>query len=422
MDRKLLADNALTFSKYLIKFYIPAFVGALVIVEAGLRLSHVLQPGPSAAVATATDTNHRILLVSDSSVGTIASSSDAAGKFVQKLTNLYGDKVAVSELSRGGLLTTEVEAQLEDRVRKTNSSTVILMVGKSDWVRGWVDKNFGHLAQSWVASLETAKLLLVIMVEIQKHLTSVWPDRAAVAEYRALVLPWKLYSTQDIRGISAFESALLEFPNSIRAIRSLVHLYYIHAKIPEGVAYLKKLTEVSDEADFVRLQIANMNFDFEKRTRGDVPAQIVSEWDEAIKSLPSQRLGFLARMRYLMRTRNVEEFAHQLRNMSPEQSDVLLPSTYSTLIRVIQKAVSMGLRVIVLEYPSNHGVPLERVLASHRNQVEFYETRKWLLDSVPDSRLITVFEVDIEHLTTFGADVFAENMVRVYREGPAKGP
>lgn len=422
MDRKLPTNHALTFSKYLVKYYLPTVVAIFLILETGLRLSHLFQPIQAAASQVATDTNHRILLVSDSILGTMTDTNEAAGKFVQKMTAVYKDQVSIAELSRGGLLTTEVEAQLEDRVNEHGSTTVILMVGKSDWVRGWVDRNFGQLAQSWVASLETSKLLMVGMVDIQKQLTSLWPDRMAIAEHRALLVPWKLYSTQDIRGIPAFETAMLEFPNSIRAIRALVHLYNLHGKIPEGIVYLEKLAAVSDEADFVRLQIANLKFDLERQTTGQVPSQTVTNWDEAIKSLPNQRLAFLARMRYLMKTRNAVEFSNHLRSMSPEQSDVLLPSTYSTYSRVIKKAISMGLRVIVLEYPSNHGLPLERVLAKFDNQIELYETRKWLIDSIEGPRLVSAFKIDVEHLTPFGADYFAENMVRIYQKDQPSNP
>jgi hypothetical protein len=423
MDRKLLTNHALAISKYIAKYYFPALLAIFFIAEIGLRLSHLVQSQPVIPEVSSTDPVHRILLVSDSILGTMKDNNEAAGKFVQKMNLAYKDKVSIAELFRGGMLTNEVEAQLEDRVRKSNSSTVILMIGKSDWVRGWVDRNLGQLAQTWIASLETSKLLLVIMVDIQKQLTSLWPDRIAIAEHRALLVPWKLYSTQDIRGIPAFESAMLEFPNSIRAIRALVHLYHLHSKIPEGIIYLEKLAALSAEAEFVRLQIANLKFDLERQTNGQVPSQTVTDWDEAIKSLPDQRLAFLARMRYLMRTRNAVEFGNHIRNMSPEQSDVLLPSTYSTLSRVIKKALSLGLRVIVLEYPSNHGLPLQRVLAKYDGQIELYESRKWLVDSIEGPRLVSAFKVDIEHLTPFGADFLAENMVRIYQNGePQSSP
>lgn len=394
-----------------------ALVVAFLVVELGLRLSYVLQPVSAPTVSSSDESTHRILLVSDSILGTMGDTREPAGQFLLKMNELYKEKAFISEIFRGGLLTIEVENQLEEKVLADRPSTVIFMIGKSDWVRGWVDRTFGQLAQTWVGSLEASKLLMVLMVELQKQFTSLWPDRIAIAEHRALVVPWKHYSTQDFRGIEAFESVMLNYPNNIRAIRALIHLYHIHSKVPEGILYLEKLAEVSDEADFVRLQIANLKFDLERRTNGQVPGQLASEWNQAIRSLPNQRLAFLARMRYLINTRAASEFESQLRMMSSEQSDVLLPSTYATMSRVIEKAVSLGLRVIVLEYPSNHGMALRRVMAKYANQIEIYETREWLLESIESLKLIDAFKVDIEHLTPFGATHFADKMVKVYQQG-----
>jgi hypothetical protein len=402
------------------KFYLAALVATFLIVELGLRLSHVLQPSAVPKVERAEDSAHRILLVSDSILGTMGDNREAAGKFVLKMNELYPDKAFVTEIFRGGLLTSEVEKQLEEKVLADRISTVIFMIGKSDWVRGWVDRTFGQLAQSWVASLEASKLFMVLMVDLQRQFTLMWPDRLAIAEHGALVAPWKLYSTQDIRGIEAFESVMLTYPNDIRAIRALVHLYHVHSKVPEGIQFLEKLAEVSDEADFVRLQIANLKFDLERRNTGQVPDQTVSEWDQAISSLPNQRLAFLARMRYFLNTGAASDFESHLRSMSYEQSDVLLPSTYATMARIIEKAVSMRLRVILLEYPSDHSLPLRRVMEKYASQIEIYDTRNWLLDSIERDKVIGAFKVDIEHLTPFGAEHFAENMVRIYRQGPAE--
>jgi hypothetical protein len=397
--------------KNFVKYYLPALLAFCLIAEIGLRLSHVLQPLEVVATPTTSDSVHRVLLVSDSILGTMADKNEAAGQFVLKLTKLFGDKFSVSEISKGGLLTAEVETKLEKRVADDRVSTVILMIGKSDWVRGWVDRNFGNLAQTWIMSLEVSKLLIVLAVDIQKQISAIWPDRMAVAEHKALVLPWKLYSTKDIRGIEAFEAVMLDHPNNIRAIRALVHLYYVHLKVPEGILFLEKLAAVSEEADFVRLQIANLKYDLEQHTQTKILNDTVAEWDKAIKSLPDQRLAFLARMRYLMRTGDAAEFANYYASMTPEQSDVLLPSTYATLSRVVEKAVGLGLRVIILEYPSNHGLPQRRSLAQYEDRIEIYETRSWLLESVEAPRLMHAFKVDIEHLTPFGAEKLADQMV-----------
>ncbi|MBN8540701.1 MAG: hypothetical protein J0L82_09980 [Deltaproteobacteria bacterium] len=107
-------------------------------------------------------------------------------------------------------------------------------------------------------------------------------------------------------------------------------------------------------------------------------------------------------MRYLTKAHNTGELAAE----SPEQSDVLLPSSYASLSQVIEKAIAMGLRVIVLEYPSNHGLPIRRMLAKYDIRIEVYDTRQWLLDSVEDLKLIDVFKSNIKHLTPFGADHF----------------
>lgn len=396
-----------TFAKY----YLPALLGFLLVVEAGLRLSYVLQPLEAVKTATSGDSVHRLIIVSDSILGTMSDTKEAAGKFLLKVKQLYGDKVSVSEISRGGLLTSEVEATLESRVIAERASTVVMMIGKSDWVRGWVDRKFGKLAQAGIMSLEISKLLIVLAVDAQKQFNSLWPDRKAVAEHKALILPWKLYSTKDFRGIEAFEAVMLDFPNNIRAIRALVHLYYVHLKVPQGILFLEKLAAVSEEADFVRLQIANLKYDLEQHTQGKIMNETVAEWDNAIKSLPDQRLAFLARMRYLMRTGDATEFANYYSSMTPEQSDVLLPSTYATLSRIVEKSIRLGLRVIILEYPSNHGIPLKRSLAQYSDRIEIYETRNWLLENTEAYRLIQAFKIDIEHLTPFGAEKFAEKMV-----------
>ncbi len=417
---KTLFSKLIHAAKLFIKYYLPAILSLLVVVELGLRLSFVLQPpaeGPS-AIAGAEEPGHRILLVSDSILGTMNDPREAAGQFVQKMREAYKDKVFISEISRGGLLTTEVEAQLEQKVKSDRPTTIFIMVGKSDWVRGWVDRTFGRLAQTWVASLQTSKLMMIGLVEIQRQYSSWLPDRRAVAEHRALVRPWKLYSSQDVQGIDAFEEAMLQFPNNIRAIRALVHLYYIHSQVPRGIAYLNRLAEVSDESEFVRLQVANLKFDMD-RAKGQAPDQARTEWDKAIQSLPNQRLAFMGRMRYLLKTRDVEEFASYFRSMSPEQSDVLLPSTYATLSKVIRMAIDMGLRVIILEYPTNHGLPQSRVLAQYGSKIEFYETRKWLVELVEGPQLLDTLKVDIEHLTPFGAEVVARQMVQVYQLGAA---
>lgn len=399
------------------KFYFAALIATFLIVEFGLRLSHVFQANPAEKTAAAEDSKHRILLVSDSILGTMSEDLEAAGKFVSKMNELYNEKVFVSEIFRGGLLTVEVEKQLAEKVSGDRPETVIFMIGKSDWARGWVDRTFGQLAHSWIASLEASKLFMLFMVDLQRQFTLLWPDRLAIAAHRALVIPWKLYSSQDFRGIEAFESVMLTFPNDIRAIRALIHLYHIHSKVPEGIMFLERLAEVSDEADFVRLQIANLKFDLERNINGKVPEQTVSEWDQAIRSLLDQRLAFLARMRYFLDTQAASDFESHLRMMSSEQSDVLLPSTYSTMTRIIEKSVSMGLRVIVLEYPSNHSLPLRRVMAKYSNRIEIYDTRSWLLDSIESDKVIDAFKIDIEHLTPFGAEYFADNLVKVYREG-----
>lgn len=400
------------------KFYLAAFVAAFLIFEAGLRLSYAFQSNDVAKVTRKEDSKHRILLVSDSILGTMGDDREAAGKFVFKMKEISNDKVFVSEIFRGGLLTTEVEKYLEAKVLADLPGTVIFMIGKSDWVRGWVDRTFGQLAQSWVASLEASRLFLVFMVELQRQFTLLWPDRQAIAEHRALMEPWKLYSTQDIRGIEAFESVMLTYPNNIRAIRALIHLYRVHSKVPQGILFLEKLVEASDEADFVRLMIANLKFDLERGSDGKVSDQTVAEWDQAIRSLLNQRLAFLARMRYFLNTRATSDFESHLRSMSSEQSDVLLPSTYATMARIIEKAISMGLRVILLEYPSNHSIPLKRVMAKYSRQIEIYDTREWLLNSIESDKVIDAFKLDVEHLTPFGADHLADNLVRVYREGP----
>ena len=106
--------------------------------------------------------------------------------------------------------------------------------------------------------------------------------------------------------------------------------------------------------------------------------------------------------------------------MSSEQSDVLLPSTYATMARIIEKAVSMGLRVILLEYPSNHSLPLKRVMAKYSNQIEIYDTREWLLNSTESDQVIDVFKQDIEHLTPFGANHLADSLLRIYQQRPAE--
>ncbi|MDZ4084004.1 MAG: hypothetical protein U1E10_13760, partial [Bdellovibrionales bacterium] len=98
MDRKLLTNHALTFSKYLVKYYLPAVVAIFLILETGLRLSHIFQPSQASASQVVTDTYHRILLVSDSILGTMTDTKDAAGKFVQKMTSIYKDKVSIAEL------------------------------------------------------------------------------------------------------------------------------------------------------------------------------------------------------------------------------------------------------------------------------------------------------------------------------------
>lgn len=393
------------------KYYLPALLAIGLIAEAGLRLSYVVQPREEAAKPMASVAVDRILLVSDSILGTMSDPNEAAGQFVLKLKKLFGDKISVSEISRGGLLTTELEAQFEKRVAAERASTVILMIGKSDWVRGWVDRNFGTLAQTWIMSLEVSKLAVIIAVDIQKQLASLWPDRMAIAQHRALIVPWKLYSTQDFRGIQAFEAVMLDYPNDIRAIRALVHLYYLHLKVPQGILFLEKLAAVSEEAEFVRLQIANLKYELEHHQNSKVGGDTVAEWDKAIKSLPNQRLAFLARMRYLMRTDDASEFVNQYASMTPEQSDVLLPSTYATLSRVLEKAIALGLRVIVLEYPSNHGAPIKRSLAQYKERIEIYETRAWLLESIEAPRIMSAFKVDIEHLTPFGAEKLADQMV-----------
>lgn len=407
-------------AKIFIKYYIPAILALALITEAGLRLSYVLKPGSATAPTDvdASSPDHRILFVSDSILGTMTDVREPAGQFVLKMNQRHPGKTSITEIFRGGLLTVEVERQLEEKVQADRPDTVIFMIGKSDWVRGWTDRNFGRLAQTWMASLEVSKLAMIFLVDVQKQFTSLWPDRQAIAAHRALVVPWKLYSTQDINGIAAFESVMLDFPNDIRAIRALVHLYYIHSKISEGIQYLEKLATVSDEADFVRLQIANLQFDLDRRMNGKVSQQSISDWDNAIKSLPSHRLAFLARMRYLLNLRLASDFAFHLKNMSPEQSDVLLPSTYATLSRIIEKSIALGLRVIVLEYPSNHGLPLNRVLARYDKQIEIYESRQWLVDSIEEAQLIKAFKPDIEHLTPFGASHFADNLVRVIENTP----
>jgi hypothetical protein len=383
-------------------------IGLLAAVETGLRTAAWLQAHVRIDRAVSESHSSDFLLVGDSILGTIRDPKSAAGFFLAAAASAVPD-LKVDELSLGGLTSEEALKKVQQNLKHGRLGTVVFMVGKNDWVKGWTDATFGRLVHSPIGSLEMTKAALVLAADAQKAYLRWRPDREVRLQQADFHHAWALYGSQRIEAIQEFEEQLRKHPDYVRAIRALVHLYYLHWKLEEGIRYLESLKEISSEKPLIDVHIAYLKSDRLKEKGEKIELQEFG-WEESVMSMSDQRLAFIARLRIAHIAGDANVFAREFRSMGPEQSDVFLPSTLLHLHNAVDLLLEKGVRVVVVDYPSHHAEPTRRAFKKYGDRVELYDSRSWLINQLPAEKLMAAFEVDCDHLEEVGAKIVGESL------------
>ena len=389
-----------------------ALATVLVTVELGLRTAAWFKSVSRNQKVAEDRDRFDALLIGDSILGTIEDPNTAAGRFLS-YAKASRPSVEVGEVTLGGLTSGEALERMRELLSKRSVGTAILMVGKNDWVRGWVDKTFDRLVHSPPGNFEITEAFMVLAAEAQKRYLSLRPDREARAQKKDFTLAWSLYREQTPEAIPEFEKQLLKHPNYVRAIRALVHLYYLHWRLDEGIQFLEKLKSVSLERALVDVHIGYLQSDRSK-AKGERAAPDDSGWESSVRSMEDQRLAFIARLRIAHIADDTAAFAQEFETMGPEQSEVLPPSTLANLEKLVGLLLNAGVRVVVVEYPSHHSRPLRNALSKFGGDIEIYDSREWLLRDLPPEGLLSAFQPDCDHLEKSGAEVVGKELSRIF--------
>lgn len=392
--------------------YIVILSSLLLTVELGLRTASWFASDSREQSAEETNSPLDVVLVGDSILGTFEDSQTAAGRFLYHLKKAR-PTAKVAELTRGGLTSDEAFKNLQTLLAERPPKTAILMVGKNDWARGWVDKSFERLVHSPAGRLEVLKVFMVIATDLHRRYLRYKPDLEARRQERDLRKAWSLYGEQKVEAIAEFEAQLLKHPNYVRAIRALVHLYYLHWRLEEGIQYLEVLKTVSTEQALIDVHIGYLKSD-RLKAKGEKLSPDDRGWENSIRSMSDQRLAFIARLRMPHISGDADTFAAEFTSMGPEQSEVLLPSTLANLEKIIELLLRSRVRVMMVDYPSHHSLPLRRALSKFGSVIEIHDSREWLLRELPRQSLISAFQPDCDHLEQAGAEVIGAELWREF--------
>lgn len=388
-------------------------------IELGLRSAAMFKAATRHSHQAEADGNHAdILLIGDSILGTMDDDKTAAGQFRLQLKE-KNPHLSVQELTVGGMTSEEALRRTRAYLPKHKPSTVFIMIGKNDWMRGGVDRAFSRVAHSWFGRFEVSKVLMILLMDLQRTYRQWYPDSEARAQQAAFRNAWAMYATQDYEAIAEFETHLKEYPGYLRGIQALVHLYYIHWMPEEGIKYLEELRTNSPEAAFIDVHIGYLKSD-RMRKKGEkvVPEQF--GWDSTIRSVEDQRFAFIAKLRMAHIQEDPEAFAREFLSLGPQQSDVLLPSTLSNLREMIDMYLGKKARVVIVDYPSHHIRPISQALSNYAGEIEVHESRMWLVESLPREKLMSAFTIDCDHLRLLGAEVLGREMVKIALDSSSK--
>lgn len=377
-------------------------------VEAGLRTASWLQANFQTPRPVAESYHSDILLVGDSILGTIRDPKTAAGHFLNS-AKATSPGIEVGEISLGGLTSEEALKKIREILQHGRVGTVVFMVGKNDWVKGWTDETFGRLVHSPIGSFEMTKAALVLAADAQKAYLRWRPDREVRRQQADFKRAWALYGSQVVEAIPEFEEQLRRHPNYVRAIRALVHLYYLHWRLEEGIRFLESLKEISSEKALIEVHIAYLKSDRLKEKGEKIELQEFG-WEESVRSMSDQRLAFIARLRIAHIAGDANVFAREFQSMGPEQSDVFLPSTLLHLHNAVDLLLEKGVRVVVVDYPSHHAQPTRQAFNKYDGRVEVLDSRNWLINQLPAEKLMAAFQVDCDHLEEVGAKIVGESL------------
>lgn len=391
--------------------HLLVFVLLLLTFEFGLRAASWFKSVSREQKAIVANKPLDVVLVGDSILGTLEDPESAAGRFFYHFKKIV-PPAEIEEVTRGGLTSEEAFRSIQTVLNDRPPKSVILMVGKNDWARGWVDKSFQRLVHSPAGKLEISKAFMVVAADLHRRYLRIWPDLEARRQDRDMRKAWYLYGEQRLEAIPEFEEQLRKHPNYVRAIRALVHLYYLHGRLDEGILYLESLKSASSEKALIDVHIGYLKSDRLKAT-GEKLAPDDRGWESSIRSMSDQRLAFIARLRMSYIAGEAKAFAKEFVSMGPEESEVLLPSTLNNLDKLIDLLLRSGVRVIMVDYPSHHSLPLRRALSKYDSDIEIYDSREWLLRDLHEESLITAFQPDCDHLELPGAEVVGSELSRI---------
>lgn len=402
---------------YLIAWHVVGLLLVLVVSEFGLAVSDELFHGvnyPENGTSIKKDSRYDILLIGDSVLGTLTDSSTIAGNFARSLM-LKKPEIKLAELTTGGLTSTEARVALYDFLQKNTAKKIIVMVGKSDFVHGWMDANMRWLTRKPFVNFRTSKALLFIVARTERLYFQKFPNNEARKQYRAFKQAWTYYSTGEPSAVPEFEKQLMRYPNYVTGIRGLVHAYYQHHMLERGIKFLNQLSKASDEKSLIKVHIGYMDADLQK-SFGQKLVINSRQLEEEISLLKDRWLAHNAMLRFAIIKNEATEFANIYEGMLPEEASAIMPSTSGNLDTLIGMAEQSGAKFFYVNYPSENAVPINRVLRDR--EVTIYDARSWLIEEVPREKLIEMFELDGNHVSALGAQVIGERLAREIKRSP----
>ena len=317
-------------------------------------------------------------------------------------------EIAFSEMSRPALRTATILQELQASLDQNRPSIAVMMVGKSDYATS--------LSQlpSWFLQLRVTKFADLLGTDLYRHYVSAvggvlydTPEKAQFAK------AWLRFSKRDFDGaLPLFEDALRLFPDSEREIRALQFSYASTGKFLKGSYFLSSL-EASPEFKALanscahELEIMSGELDENRKTRK------IQELKNLASVDPNSRNAFRTSLWAHKAADEKTEFENELKNIRPEQSTPISGVTANLLNRIADRILERGIRLIVLQYPTDRGDELRHALSLNANRIEIVDTREWMLASSKSERVSDMIAIDIEHLTEQGATLVAENLAKL---------
>lgn len=387
-----------------------------VLLEGGLRLRQFAQMKIQALDAVK---SLRYLLIGDSILGQLGDPSTIAYQFATDLNTRLKNAAAVTELTSPGQTLFSAQSRLMAILDRDKPRTVMIMLGKSDWSR----PQSAVVTPTWFDTLQIQNVLSTVQTDLGRKIRYwLWKIDRRLAPH-GFELAWDLYSYGLYRdAIPIFEHELLREPEYQRGIRALYHCYYREGLFLEGKSYLEKLaTNSSETSQLLRLYALNLQFeaDVKHGKESQVSEQLIRH---QLDSMPISRESFKLKMRTLQNTHRPQEFYSQLEKMNAAESTLLPPVGQQALRKVIDDCLARGMRVVILQYPTDNASSLAETLSSFGEKITVLDTRVWLLTYSKPGQLLDLIDEDMEHVTKDGAKVLGQKLAEFIAESVAEGP